>query len=70
MSGIATLMAQAGAEYAVSATRKALAAPPNVLQEVFDGWVRYAREHTWVTVVGVVIGALLLRWVFSVPRRR
>jgi len=70
MSGIVSLIAQGGAEYAVTATKKALAAPPNVLQQVLDGWVTYARGHTWVTVAGVVIAVLLLRWVFSVPRVR
>ena len=64
------MLAQGGAEYAVTATKKALAAPPSVLQQVVDGWVTYAREHTWVTAAGVVIGVLLLRWVFSAPRMR
>lgn len=62
--------AQAGAEYAVTATKKALAAPPGSLQQVIDGWLAYAREHTWVVVAGGVVGILLLRWVFSPPRLR
>jgi hypothetical protein len=61
---------QAGAEYAVTTTRKALAAPQGGLQQVIDGWVSYARENTWVVVAGAVVGVLLLRWVFSAPRVR
>jgi hypothetical protein len=71
MNGIpGFVLAQAGAEYAVTATRKALAAPPSELQEVIDGWVAYARGHTWVVVAGAIVGVLLLRWVFSAPRVR
>jgi hypothetical protein len=62
--------AQAGAEYAVTATKQALAAPPSSLQQVIDGWLAYAREHTWVVVAGGVVGVLLLRWIFSAPRVR
>jgi hypothetical protein len=62
--------AQAGAEYAVTATRKALTTPSSSLQQVLDGWVAYARENTWVLLVACVVGFLLLRWVFSVPRVR
>ncbi len=70
MSGFVSLIAQGGAEYAATATRKALAAPPNSLQQVIDGWVAYARGHTWVVVAGAVVAVLLLRWVFSAPRVR
>ena len=71
MSGIpGVALAQSGAEYAVTATRKALAAPPGTLQQVIDGWVGYAREHTWIVIGGAVVGVLVLRWVFSAPRVR
>jgi hypothetical protein len=70
MSGSFWLVAQGGAEYAVSATRKALAAPPNGLQQVIDGLIAYARGHTWTVVAGAVVGVLLLRWVFSAPKLR
>ena len=62
--------AQAGAEYAVTATRKALTTPSSSLQQMLDGWLAYAREHTWVVAAGAVVGVLLLRWVFSAPRVR
>jgi len=62
--------AQAGAEYAVTATRKALSAPPGSLQQVIDGSLAYARAHSWVVVAVAVVGALLLRWVFRAPRLR
>lgn len=62
--------AQAGAEYAVTATRKALTTPSSSLQQMLDGWVAYARDNTWVLLVACVVGFLVLRWVFSVPRVR
>ncbi len=65
-----TLAAQAGAEYAVTATKKALAGPSSSLQQVIDGWIAYARANTWVMVAGAVVGILILRWVFSVRKVR
>jgi hypothetical protein len=70
MSGSLWLVAQGGAEYAVTATRKALSTPQGELQRVIDGWLGYAREHTWVVVGAAVVGVLLLRWVFSAPKLR
>ena len=70
MNGSLWLLTQAGAEYAVTATKKVLAAPQGGVQQVIDGWVNYARDHTWVMVAGVVVAVLLLRWVFSAPRIR
>jgi hypothetical protein len=68
MIGMALLIAQGGAEYAVTATKKALAAPPNSLQQVIDGWVAYARGHTWV-VVAARWWCAAARWVFSAQVR-
>jgi hypothetical protein len=72
MSGTFSLAAaaQAGAEYAVTATRKALTTPSGSLQQVLDGWVAYARENSWVVFAGCIVGFLVLRWVFSIPRVR
>jgi hypothetical protein len=62
--------AQAGAEYAVTTTKRALTTPSSGLQQIVDGWLAYAREHTWVVLLAAVAGVLLLRWVFSAPRVR